>query len=310
MAKLKKIRSGKFTQISNVVFDDPRLSYKEIGLFCNMMKFPDNWEFSVRYLADLHQDKKAAVSTGIEKLIEYGYITRTGSQQRNEKGLFGTYDYIIYEDPNDNPDYVPFPVKSEEMTVSDNRSTDNQTPISAVSDFRSTDDQPPNATVSDFRSTDDPLTDYRLTDNPPTNNTFYNNTVSNNTFLRNTEEDDDIARVDREDFKRKMMNGYMNTVFSIHDEGEKKKVLQAFNSILNAVQDIEDPSAIRAINHCDSEEADSLFKWVYANLFRKTLGEVPIQVTDIHAYLIKVISNRMKSSYGPDPFDSWGICAA
>ena len=101
MSKLKKVRSGKFTQISNIVFEDSRLSYKEIGRYCNMMKFPDDWEFSVRYLAECHQDKKAAVKTGIDKLLEYGYISRDGSQNRDEKGYFGTYDYVIYEDPFD-----------------------------------------------------------------------------------------------------------------------------------------------------------------------------------------------------------------
>ena len=36
MAKLKKVWANKFTQVSNEVFDDPRLSYKDIGVYCNM----------------------------------------------------------------------------------------------------------------------------------------------------------------------------------------------------------------------------------------------------------------------------------
>ena len=88
MSKIKKIRAGNFTQISNIVFDDYRLSYKEIGLYCNMMRFPDDWEFTIRYLTDLHADKKAAVTTGLEKLIELGYIVRGGEQPRNKKGLY------------------------------------------------------------------------------------------------------------------------------------------------------------------------------------------------------------------------------
>ena len=67
MPKLKKVRSGKFTLIQNLIFEDHRLSYKEIGIYCNMMKFPDDWEFSIRYLAECHKDKRDAVRTGIEK---------------------------------------------------------------------------------------------------------------------------------------------------------------------------------------------------------------------------------------------------
>ena len=51
MAKLKKVWSGKFIMISNEIFGDWRLSYKEVGLYCNMMKFPDDWDFSIRNLA-------------------------------------------------------------------------------------------------------------------------------------------------------------------------------------------------------------------------------------------------------------------
>ena len=99
MAKLKKVWSGKFTMISNEIFEDWRLSYKEIGLYCNMMKFPDDWDFSIRNLADRHREKRDAVKTGIDHLLQYGYISREERQSHREKGRFGSFDYIIYEDP-------------------------------------------------------------------------------------------------------------------------------------------------------------------------------------------------------------------
>ena len=99
MAKLKKVWSGKFTMISNEIFEDWRLSYKEIGLYCNMMKFPDDWDFSIRNLADRHKEKRDAVKTGIDHLLEIGYISREERQNRREKGRFGSFDYVIYEDP-------------------------------------------------------------------------------------------------------------------------------------------------------------------------------------------------------------------
>ncbi len=33
MTKMKRIKSGRFTQIANTIFEDARLSYKEIGLY-------------------------------------------------------------------------------------------------------------------------------------------------------------------------------------------------------------------------------------------------------------------------------------
>lgn len=126
MTKMKRIKSGRFTQIANTIFEDARLLYKEIGLYCNMMKFPDDWEFSIRYLADLHQDKKAAVTTGLEKLIELGYIAKVGSQQRNKQGTFSTYDYVIFEDPTDNPKFIPYRHGKAETTVSDFQTTESR----------------------------------------------------------------------------------------------------------------------------------------------------------------------------------------
>ena len=127
MAKVKKVRSGQFTMIGNLIFDDYRLSYKEIGIYCNMMKFPDDWDFSIRYLADCHTDKRDSVRSGIEKLIELGYISRKEKQSRGEKGLFGKYDYLIYEDPRDNPLYIPCSARNFSGLKDEDRCTENPT---------------------------------------------------------------------------------------------------------------------------------------------------------------------------------------
>ena len=119
MAKLKKVWSGKFTIISNEIFEDWRLSYKEIGLYCNMMKFPDDWDFSIRNLAARHREKRDAVKTGLDKLLEYGYISREEQQARKDKGRFGSYYYVIYEDPHDNKNFIPCPPRKDEE-LSDN----------------------------------------------------------------------------------------------------------------------------------------------------------------------------------------------
>jgi predicted transcriptional regulator len=235
MPKLKKVRSGKFTLIQNLIFEDHRLSYKEIGIYCNMMKFPDDWEFSIRYLAERHKDKRDSVRTGIEKLIEYGYIARSETQHRDERGFYGKYDYIIYEDPLDNPYFIPCPQISEGLTSAD---------LDRCTDFPTTDEKP----CTDFPTTDFPHSDDPLTENPTTTNTFYTNTVSTNTFEPNIEDDDaSHARedVDLDGFKRKLMNVYMCSYFMKSSKPkQQREMMQCFNAIINAIDEITDPVAI------------------------------------------------------------------
>ena len=146
-----------------------------------MMKFPSGWKFSIRNLARRHKDKKDSVSSALERLIELGYIKREGVQKRNEKGLYESYDYVIFDNPLLNKDYIPCPPREE--------SCKNRQPT-AVTDF--------------------PDTEQTVADNPPTNNTVFKNTVSRNTDLNKSkeEEEEDVdarAYIDLDAFSRKLM---------------------------------------------------------------------------------------------------------
>ena len=308
MPKLKKVRSGKFTLIQNLIFEDYRLSYKEIGIYCNMMKFPDDWEFSIRYLAECHKDKRDAVRTGIEKLIEYGYIARGETQHRDERGFYGKYDYIIYEDPTDNPDFIPCPKEAEDPTNGElERRTDfPTTEEKPCTDFPTTDAD----RCTGFPYTDYPYTDYPLTGNPTTTNTINTNTVNTNTFSTNIEEDDDThtrETVDLDNFKRKLMNIYMCSYLAkMSKPKQQREMLQCFNAIVNAIDEISDPVAIAAINECTTEEAEMLWKKAYFDMFSTETGEVfRSDIRNRHAYLKKMIENEFKTGFGPDPFEEF-----
>ena len=309
MSKLKKVRSGKFTQISNIVFEDGRLSYKEIGLYCNMMKFPDDWEFSVRYLAECHQDKKAAVKTGIDRLLELGYISREGSQNRDEKGYFGTYDYVIYEDPFDNPEYIPWSLKENPKECEDAPLAENRTTDATDAENRLTENQHTDPADDENRLTDFRFTDERFADNPPTTNTVYTNTFYTNTFITNNEDDEDNAHVNLDDFRTKLMNAYMCSYYScMNDPKAQREMMQAFNAIINAISEFRDPETIMAVNTCTVEEAERIWRDVYRNLFSTRLGGViRDDIRDRHSYLKKYIASQLKSGYGPDPLDSYGV---
>ena len=323
MTKVKKIRSVKFTKIANEIFDDYRLSYKEIGIYCNMMKFPEDWEFSIRYLADCHHDKKGSVRSGIDTLLKYGYIAR--DQSRNKRGRFESVDYLIFEDPTDNPYYIPCPPRSEPTNADDSPLTENWTPVNSQKSGINAGKDPENDENRDLPRVKNryavetgesaPLTEKRDADNrdavfPPAENQTQQNTVLTNTFLTNIEEEEDIApaRVNIDTFKQKMMNTYLSSHFSCQDEKQSNQLNKAFNAIANALEDITDPVAVEAINSCTREEAGGLLEHVYRQLYSTKLGEVlRDDIVDKHAYLVKMIGSRFKSSYGGDPLVFYGI---
>ncbi len=257
-----------------------------------MMKFPDDWEFSIRYLADLHQDKKAAVTTGLEKLIELGYIAKVGSQQRNKQGTFSTYDYVIFEDPTDNPKFIPYRHGKAETTVSDFQTTESRIGEITATDFQIADDistetavnssndvsddyktvadnqtavEALQCTLSDYRITDYPATDYRLTDNQPITNTVDTNTFYTNTFLPNIEEDDDdtCTRVYIEVFQWKFINSYLNEYLNAPSEKERicnrrTKYMNSDEIRKNLDKIIQKQNDLLLEIRMDKEELDSL----------------------------------------------------
>ncbi len=94
-----------------------------------------------------------AVKSGLDKLLEYGYITRMEQQARKEKGHFGSYCYVIYEDPTDNDFFIPCPPRDSEELIE-------------------------NSPCAGYRYTDNRCTDEPCTDNLITINTVYTNTVT------------------------------------------------------------------------------------------------------------------------------------
>ena len=110
MPVMKKGSRNKWTTIDNFCFHDKSLSYKEIGLLCSMLSLPDDWKFNVRGLAALHSDGVDSVSSGLNALIEKGYIYR---EQANSSKGFKEIVYWVYQKPSENP-YFHAEEKKEE----------------------------------------------------------------------------------------------------------------------------------------------------------------------------------------------------
>lgn len=95
MATLRVSKNGDYTVISNAALRDPRLSCKACGLLVRMLSLPDGWNFTIRGLASMYKDGKAAVDTALKELEETGYLRR--ERTRDASGHLSNVEYTIME---------------------------------------------------------------------------------------------------------------------------------------------------------------------------------------------------------------------
>lgn len=100
LATVRVEKSSDFTVLSNTFLDDPRLSLKAIGLLGYMLRLPDDWNYTLEWLAGKHKDGLRAIRSAMEELEAAGYVTRG---QSREGGRFSGNDYIVREIPEGTP---------------------------------------------------------------------------------------------------------------------------------------------------------------------------------------------------------------
>lgn len=115
MAVYRVEKTHDYTVMANHHLRDERLSLKAKGLLSMLLSLPDDWEISIRGLASIVTDGVGAVQTGINELIEAGYIVRR--RQHAESGAFAGFEYIIHEIPpcTENP-YMDNPYTGKPYT--------------------------------------------------------------------------------------------------------------------------------------------------------------------------------------------------
>ncbi|MEY9873304.1 hypothetical protein ABH931_002786 [Streptacidiphilus sp. MAP12-33] len=101
-----RIRRGamaadRFTQISNDLFRDPRLSFKAKGIFGLISTHRDGYGITPKRLAEQSTDGLAAIKTGLRELETYGYLFRR--QERRPDGTLGAFEYLITDTPDAPP---------------------------------------------------------------------------------------------------------------------------------------------------------------------------------------------------------------
>ena len=122
MATIRVEKCGDFTVLSNACFDDDRLSLKAVGLLGYMLRLPDDWNFTLEWLAGRHKDGLASIRSAMEELEAAGYVTRG---QSREGGRFSKNEYVVRELPSspscENRITVP---PSCDFPMTGNRTTD------------------------------------------------------------------------------------------------------------------------------------------------------------------------------------------
>ena len=97
MAIMRINKTTDYTVMSNYHFREKGMSLKAKGLLSLMLSLPEDWDFTVKGLANLNKDGVDGVRAALEELKTFGYLRVT--RERNEKGQVSGTVYDIYEKP-------------------------------------------------------------------------------------------------------------------------------------------------------------------------------------------------------------------
>lgn len=91
-------KKANFTQISNDIFRDKRLSYEAKGVLCTLLSMPYDWVIYKSWIqeqsANCGKDKLSRI---LKELQSFGYLEL--DQTREKNGKFAGNDYLLHEAP-------------------------------------------------------------------------------------------------------------------------------------------------------------------------------------------------------------------
>lgn len=104
--KKGKKKKDHFSMSTDIFFDNT-ISLKAKGLLCQMLSFPDDWEYSIAGLIKTNKEGESAIVSAIKELEDAGYLIR--AEERDERGRF-RYIYSVFDKPQhfeyENPEVV------------------------------------------------------------------------------------------------------------------------------------------------------------------------------------------------------------
>ncbi len=97
-------KTSNYTVMSNYHMMDHSLSYKAKGILSEILSLPPTWDYTLAGLAALANDGIDSVRSGVNELEKNGYVNR--KQTRDECGRMSKNEYVVYERPEDNPEFT------------------------------------------------------------------------------------------------------------------------------------------------------------------------------------------------------------
>ena len=91
-----------YTVMSNHHLRNHTLSLKAKGLLSQMLSLPEDWDYTLKGLAQINKESIDAIREAVRELERAGYITR--SRERDARGCLRGTIYTIYEQPQTQPD--------------------------------------------------------------------------------------------------------------------------------------------------------------------------------------------------------------
>ena len=90
-----------YTVMSNHHLRNHALSLKAKGLLSQMLSLPEDWDYTLKGLAQINKESIDAIREAVRELERAGYIKR--SRERDERGCLRRTVYTIYEQPHAEP---------------------------------------------------------------------------------------------------------------------------------------------------------------------------------------------------------------
>ena len=86
-------KTGNFSIVSNSPFTSSQLSWKAKGILIYLLTKPNDWNLIINDLVHHSTDGKTSTCSGIDELIQAGYIVK--QEQKSINGKFGKVTYIV-----------------------------------------------------------------------------------------------------------------------------------------------------------------------------------------------------------------------
>lgn len=94
----KKGTHEQFTVIDNTAVQNKAVSFKARGILAYMLSLPDDWKIYEQELTSHTTDGLSSIQSGIQELINAGYIVR--NKLRDQHGKFKGYEYLVFHKPH------------------------------------------------------------------------------------------------------------------------------------------------------------------------------------------------------------------